>query len=280
MSITITNPGVGGITVESDPTALKLTGGTLSGKVNFTPIAGVAGINIGTGGTDTASTTAGDIWLPTGGSTINYRDGNGTWRNLLSNNVPAIINLSNTNPALRVTQTGSGHALLVEDSTNPDSSPFVVTNDGTVCVGTLTPVSGCKFTVSGNVGINGQMYVSTGDGISIGNENIKDYVRRQGDIQYLAKTLAANVSYNGYDETSDTTTFVVTGGEIELGIVSQVWPLIKIHANAGPAEFGLSAHQYSGNTLSFYGDVSNGDSIDTVWFIIDNYGFYITKSIP
>lgn len=33
MSIDITNPGVAGITVESDPTALKLTGGTLSGTL-------------------------------------------------------------------------------------------------------------------------------------------------------------------------------------------------------------------------------------------------------
>jgi hypothetical protein len=38
MSITITNPGVAGITVESDPTALKLTGGTLSGELELPQI--------------------------------------------------------------------------------------------------------------------------------------------------------------------------------------------------------------------------------------------------
>jgi hypothetical protein len=41
----------------------------------------------------------------------------------------------NTNAALRITQLGTGNALLVEDSTNPDATPTVVTADGTVVVG-------------------------------------------------------------------------------------------------------------------------------------------------
>ena len=42
----------------------------------------------------------------------------------------------NTNAALRITQTGTGHAILVEDDTNPDSTPFVVSNTGVVGIGT------------------------------------------------------------------------------------------------------------------------------------------------
>ena len=43
----------------------------------------------------------------------------------------AIISVTdNTNAALRITQLGTGNALLVEDSTNPDSSPFVINNFG------------------------------------------------------------------------------------------------------------------------------------------------------
>jgi hypothetical protein len=41
----------------------------------------------------------------------------------------------NTNAALRVTQLGTGNALVVEDSTNPDSTPFVVDSSGNVGVG-------------------------------------------------------------------------------------------------------------------------------------------------
>lgn len=44
----------------------------------------------------------------------------------------------NTNAALRVTQLGTGYALRVEDSTNPDSTPFVVDASGNVGIGTTT----------------------------------------------------------------------------------------------------------------------------------------------
>lgn len=40
--------------------------------------------------------------------------------------------------ALRITQTGTGNALLVEDSANPDSTPFVINKDGRVSVGSTT----------------------------------------------------------------------------------------------------------------------------------------------
>lgn len=45
----------------------------------------------------------------------------------------------NTNSALRVTQTGTGNALLVEDATNPDSTPFVINASGNVGIGTDSP---------------------------------------------------------------------------------------------------------------------------------------------
>jgi len=40
---------------------------------------------------------------------------------------------------VRITQLGSGNALVVEDSANPDSSPFVVTSTGSVGIGTASP---------------------------------------------------------------------------------------------------------------------------------------------
>lgn len=47
----------------------------------------------------------------------------------------------NTNAALRITQLGTGNALLVEDSTNPDSSPFVINNSGKVVIGYTEPLT-------------------------------------------------------------------------------------------------------------------------------------------
>jgi hypothetical protein len=43
----------------------------------------------------------------------------------------------NTNAALRITQLGTGNALLVEDSTNPDASPFVIDGLGKINIGSL-----------------------------------------------------------------------------------------------------------------------------------------------
>jgi len=50
-----------------------------------------------------------------------------------ANQVVAVTN--NSNAALRITQLGTGNALLVEDSANPDSSPLVVDNAGNVIQG-------------------------------------------------------------------------------------------------------------------------------------------------
>ncbi len=52
-----------------------------------------------------------------------------------------ISTTDNTNAALRITQLGTGNALLVEDSTNPDATPFVIDATGNVVRGNATPLS-------------------------------------------------------------------------------------------------------------------------------------------
>ena len=46
------------------------------------------------------------------------------------------ISVDSSTNALRITQLGSGNALVVEDETNPDSSPFVINQNGFVGIGT------------------------------------------------------------------------------------------------------------------------------------------------
>jgi hypothetical protein len=58
---------------------------------------------------------------------------------------PIQVSTSSTSAALRITQTGSGNALVVEDEANPDATPFVVAADGRVVAGytsTITIPSG------------------------------------------------------------------------------------------------------------------------------------------
>lgn len=58
------------------------------------------------------------------------------------------LDVSSTSAALRITQTGSGNALVVEDSTNPDSTPFVVDASGTVIAGATTTYTTSGITVA------------------------------------------------------------------------------------------------------------------------------------
>jgi hypothetical protein len=51
----------------------------------------------------------------------------------------AVIEGSSSGDLVRITQTGTGNALVVEDETNPDSTPFVVDSSGNVGMGTSTP---------------------------------------------------------------------------------------------------------------------------------------------
>ena len=73
---------------------------------------------------------------------INGKAGTAT-ANTFTNN--QIISVSSSSDALRITQTGTGNALIVEDSTNPDSTPFVIDQYGRTAIGATSsgaPVSG------------------------------------------------------------------------------------------------------------------------------------------
>ena len=59
----------------------------------------------------------------------------------------AVISGSSSGNLVRITQTGSGNALVVEDEANPDSTPFVVDSSGNVGIGTSSPTS--KLDVNG-----------------------------------------------------------------------------------------------------------------------------------
>lgn len=56
---------------------------------------------------------------------------------VLSGNVT--IDSDTPSPALKITQTGTGAVLRVQDSADPDATPFVIDNAGNVGVGTATP---------------------------------------------------------------------------------------------------------------------------------------------
>ena len=87
---------------------------------------------VAAGGTGLASYTANGIVYASGTTTLTNGsgltfDGNGQ-----------VISVSSSTNALRITQTGAGNALLVEDAANPDATPFVIDTDGNAVFGSAS----------------------------------------------------------------------------------------------------------------------------------------------
>jgi uncharacterized membrane protein len=72
---------------------------------------------------------------------------------------------------LRVTQVGSGNAFVVEDTTTPDSSPFVINNAGNVGIGTTSPIDAIEILgYSKYLQING--VTATDRSVWVGNDAV------------------------------------------------------------------------------------------------------------
>jgi len=77
------------------------------------------------------------------------------------------ISVNSSSDALRITQLGSGNALVVEDETNPDATPFVVNASGSVGIGTTNPLGRLQVGAAGTSAV----VVSAGGSVGIGTTN-------------------------------------------------------------------------------------------------------------
>jgi hypothetical protein len=164
----------------------QLSGATFTGKIFCTAVSGNAGLNIGIGGTEPASTTNGDIWIPSGiGGVINYRDGSGTWRNVLANNLPNIIDVNTaTSTALRITQRGAANAFVVEDSTTPDATAFVINSNGRVGIGIAPDATAALKIDSTGMSFNGLVVNPTSVTGHGGGPHTNDLLITINGVQY------------------------------------------------------------------------------------------------
>jgi len=172
---------------------LPLSGGTMTGKLIASADSSFSKLNIGSSIASGAPTTTvdGDVWI-TNQNRLAYKS-SGNVINLAglsqqntfsqpqsigsTSNAAAVFTVNNTgsreaatfvaqgtSPAVRITQNGTGNALTVEDSTNPDATPFIVDALGSVGVG-LSSLSGIdtKLTVVGTISSTSIIYASGGN---------------------------------------------------------------------------------------------------------------------
>jgi hypothetical protein len=147
-----------------------------------------------------------------------------------------------TTPALRITQTGTGNALEVEDSANPDATPFVVSAAGDVGIGTNAPAY--KLDVQGGLarsqnsgGINNGYLITTNSSNAaarnwavLSNSNaFGDFVIRQGNSL-------------GSDPVSGTDRLVIdASGNLGLGVTPSGWTRPAIQGGATSTVFYYAA---------------------------------------
>jgi hypothetical protein len=115
----------------------------------------------------------------------------GTQLTLAGNQIISVTD--NSNAALRVTQLGTGNALLVEDSTNPDATPFVVANDGSVFKGYTTSIP-----VEFNLG-----FQINGTGADSGFSQTRWAANTGAPILGIAKSRGASVATRGIVQSGD-----------------------------------------------------------------------------
>lgn len=136
---------------------------------------------------------------------------------LTSSGASVISTTDSTNAALRITQLGTGNALLVEDSANPDTSPLIVDSNGRLVLGATqayaTTLNGNTFTpivqthaVSSNtpaVGYLAANWINT-----VGNSSFTFAKSRGGAVGTHAITASNDVLGVAYFMGSDGTAFI------------------------------------------------------------------------
>ena len=141
------------------------------------------------------------------GSALTHNEVDANFVNLNTDKVekagtdPVSISVNSTSDALRITQTGTGNAFVVEDSTSPDSSPFVIDASGNVILGRLSAITAPDY--------NGTQRTSTGfqslrDSYALSTNVNALYAAVNGSSSYLfAKSRDATVGGQTIVTTAD-----------------------------------------------------------------------------
>ena len=131
-----------------------------------------------------------------------------------------LVNANTSSNALEIRQTGSGNALVVEDDTNPDSTPFVIASDGRVGIGTTTPnaplyiytATNSIIQNDGDSGTNNIIYRSSTDTTGPTLQLRKARGTTASRTSAASGDSMGNIIWQGYDGSSTITAASIQGG--------------------------------------------------------------------
>ena len=174
---------------------------------------------VGSGGTGTSTSfTTGSVVFAGASGTYTQDNANFFWDD--TNNYLGIGTATPSTPlnvvantsvdAVRITQTGAGNALVVEDSANPDSTPFVIDAAGQVIQGNATnvavanPISGLalspSFEIVGNSALTTPTFIRQETSVS---PQCMIFAKSRGSVSSPTVVASADVigrlSFQGYD---------------------------------------------------------------------------------
>ena len=154
------NVGIGTQT-PTQPLQVAISGSSTIGGTSLSGSALLVGtINNGIGIDNNELYSAGNEFIigTLGSNNISFRP-NSTPRMVISSSGDVGIGITIPTAKLHVNNLNAGNSFLVEDSTNPDATPFVIDNTGNVGIGKLTPST--TLDISGSVIITGSFDASS-----------------------------------------------------------------------------------------------------------------------
>lgn len=133
---------------------------------------------------------------------------------------------SATGDCVRISNLGTGHSFVVEDS-SPDTTPFLITNDGRVGIG-RTPTAGYSLDCAGNF-----LAAASTVSLLVSNNTVQVNSTSASDTFRITNAGTGN-SFVVNDENPDNTAFVIdNAGNVTLG------NYLTLHAGAYSASTAL-----------------------------------------